>query len=185
MSRIGKKNIIIPKGVEVKVGTDHVVTVKGPRGRLTQWVNPDITIQIQGNELSCTRPTEQKRHKAQHGLYRSLIANMITGVTSGYKKTLEVVGLGYKALELPDNAIEIHVGYSHPIYFRPPTEIKVSAELIRGKSPMIHVEGNDKQLVGQVATKIRSLRKPEPYKGKGIRFLNEKIRRKAGKTATK
>mgnify|MGYP000607379646 CR=1 FL=1 len=184
MSRIGKKPIDLPQGVSVVVAADNVVTVKGPKGELTQAVHPDMKIVVDGTVVSVERPTEQKRHKAFHGLYRSLISNMVVGVSEGYKKQLELVGVGYKAA-VSNNVLELNLGYSHNIYVAVPDEVKTSAEMLKGKNPVVKLEGIDKQLIGAVAAKIRSLRKPEPYKGKGIRFVGEEIRRKAGKTAAK
>jgi len=183
MSRVGKAPITIPAGVSVSVN-DTVVTVKGPKGELTQDVHTDMSVGIDDGEVSVTRPTDQKRHKAMHGLYRSLINNMVIGVASGYKKEMELVGVGYKAA-VQGSVLELNLGYSHNIFLSLPKEIKVEAETAKGKNPKVIIEGVDKQLVGQVAAKIRSLRKVEPYKGKGIRFIGEQIRRKAGKTAAK
>lgn len=182
MSRIGKKPIEIPAGVTVKVADNNVVTVKGPKGELIQPVDPDMAIKIDGAVLTVERPTDQKRHKALHGLYRSLIQNMVTGVSEGYKVIQELVGVGYKASH-SGQLLELALGYSHSIFFEVPKEVSLSTLTERGKNPQIILESHDKQLIGQVAAKIRSLRKPEPYKGKGIRFLGEEIRRKAGKAA--
>ncbi|MEM7173735.1 MAG: 50S ribosomal protein L6 [Bacteroidota bacterium] len=184
MSRIGNKAIKIPRGVAVDMDKDNVAIVKGPRGVLSQYINPNIALKTEGDEIVVKRSSNYKQDKALHGLYRSLIQNMVVGVTQGYKKSLELVGLGYKA-RVQNNILEIHVGYSHVIYFGLPPVISGTVEVAKGRNPIIHIEGNDKQLVGQVAAKIRSLRKPEPYKGKGIRFLGEKVRRKLGKTAGK
>ncbi|WP_323757298.1 50S ribosomal protein L6 [Roseivirga sp.] len=184
MSRIGKKPIDLPQGVSVDVAANNVVTVKGPKGELKQAVNPDIKITVDGAVLTVERPTEQKRHKSLHGLYRSLISNMVVGVNEGYKRDLELVGVGYKAT-VSDNVLELSLGYSHNIFVAVPTEIKASAEMLKGKNPTVSLEGIDKELIGQVAAKIKSLRKSEPYKGKGIKFVGEVIRRKAGKTASK
>jgi large subunit ribosomal protein L6 len=184
MSRIGKKPINIPAGVTVDVSAHNVVTVKGPKGTLTQDVNPDITLKVEDSQLVLTRPTESKRHKSLHGLYRSLINNMVVGVTEGYKKDLELVGVGYKATN-QGQVLELSLGYSHSIYFALPDEISVKTETPKGKNPLVSLEGIDKELIGQVAAKIKSLRKVEPYKGKGVRFVGEQIRRKAGKTAAK
>lgn len=185
MSRIGKKPIDIPAGVSVEVDNSNRVEVKGPKGTLYEAVNPEISVEVEGNQIVLKRPTEQKRHKALHGLYRSLVANMIVGVNEGYKKTLELVGVGFKADIRPNNLLELNLGYSHNIYFSIPEEIKVSAETVKGKAPVVILESIDKQLIGHVAAKIKSLRKVEPYKGKGVRFQGEYIRRKAGKTASK
>ncbi len=184
MSRIGKNPIPIPNGVEVTVDKSNVVTVKGPKGQLTQKVDPDIIVEVQENTIQVKRPTDQKRHKAMHGLYRSLIANMVEGVSKGYVKELELIGVGYRVSN-QGNLLEIHVGYSHPILFVVPEELKVSTEMKKGSPPLIRLEGIDKQLIGEIAAKIRSFRKPEPYKGKGIRYKGEVIRRKVGKMAGK
>ncbi len=184
MSRIGKAPIELPKGVEISVDKSNVVTVKGPKGKLQQAINPDITIDVQDGVLHVKRPTEQKRHKAMHGLYRSLINNMVQGVTSGFTKHMELVGVGYRASNT-GQLLELSLGYSHPIYFAVPDEVKVEAKMEKGKNPMVILESYDKQLIGQVAAKIRSFRKPEPYKGKGVRFEGEILRRKAGKTSGK
>jgi len=184
MSRIGNKPISIADGVTIEVSDKNMVTVKGPKGILSQQVDPDIKVEINDGELSIKRPTEQKRHKAMHGLYRSLINNMVIGVTSGYKKELELVGVGFKAA-VTGKLLELNLGHSHSIYFEVPPELTVTAETQKGKNPMVTLEGIDKQLIGHVAAKIRSLRKVEPYKGKGVRFVGEQIRRKAGKTAAK
>jgi large subunit ribosomal protein L6 len=184
MSRIGKAPISIPAGINIEVSKGNLVTVKGPKGVLTQQVDPDLSIKVQDGEIIVDRPTEQKRHKSMHGLYRSLLNNMITGVTSGFKKELELVGVGYRAAN-SGNLLELTLGYSHPIYFYVPDEIQVSTNMEKGKAPRVSLESIDNQLLGQVASKIRAFRKPEPYKGKGIRFVGEQIRRKAGKTAGK
>ena len=183
MSRIGNKPIDIPQGVSIQIEGSEV-KVKGPKGELTQRVDEDIVFEVEENSINVKRPTEQKRHKAMHGLYRSLVNNMVIGVSEGYKISLELVGVGYKAVA-QQNTLELNLGYSHNIFFQVPQELKVSAEMVKGKNPVIHLEGSDKQLIGQVAAKLRSLRKIEPYKGKGIRFVGEQIRRKAGKTAAK
>jgi large subunit ribosomal protein L6 len=184
MSRIGKAPITLPAGVELKVSNGNVITVKGPKGELQQPVDADIKVSVENNEILVTRPTDQKRHKAMHGLYRSLISNMVTGVTAGYKVQQELVGVGYKAAN-DGNVLDLTLGYSHHIYFEIPKEVSVKTEQEKGKNPIITLESCDKQLIGQVAAKIRSLRKPEPYKGKGIKFVGEQLRRKAGKTASK
>jgi large subunit ribosomal protein L6 len=184
MSRIGKKPISIPAGVSVSVDSDNLVTAKGPKGTLTQKIDPDMGLAIEDGVLTVTRPSEQKRHKALHGLYRSLISNLIVGVSEGYKKELELVGVGYKATN-NGNIIDMSLGYSHNIYLIVPSELKVETKMEKGKNPIITLEGTDKQLIGLVAAKIKSLRKSEPYKGKGIKFVGEVIRRKAGKTAGK
>ncbi len=183
MSRIGKNPITLPAKVEVTVSNGNVV-VKGPKGTLTQAIDPDIMVKIADGVVEVTRPTDQKRHKSLHGLYRSLINNMITGVNEGYKLDLELVGVGFKANAV-GSILELSLGYSHNIFMALPTEIAAKTLTEKGKNPIVTLEGIDKQLIGQVAAKIRSLRKVEPYKGKGIRFVNEVVRRKAGKTAAK
>jgi len=183
MSRIGKKPIAVPKGVTVTV-KDGVVTVKGPKGELKQEVDRDITIEVSETEINVTRPTDQIRHRAMHGLYRSLLANLVKGVTEGFKKELELVGVGFKAAN-QGNVLDLALGYSHNIIFEVPSELKVSTTTEKGQNPKIFLEGYDKQLLGQVAAKLRSLRKPEPYKGKGVKYSDEIIRRKAGKAAGK
>jgi large subunit ribosomal protein L6 len=183
MSRIGKKPIIVPEGVTVTNNGDTIL-VKGPKGELTQPFDAEFKLHEEEGKYVVERPTEQKRHKALHGLYRSLINNAVLGVTEGYKKELELVGVGYRA-NVQNNVIELTLGYSHNIFLQVPQEIKVEAENAKGKSPLIRLEGIDKQLIGDVAAKIRSLRKVEPYKGKGVRFVGEQVRRKAGKTAAK
>lgn len=183
MSRVGKAPINLPEGVSITVDK-NTVNVKGPKGELSQAIDPDITCKVEEGVVTVERPTEQKRHKALHGLYRSLVNNMVEGVSNGFKKEMELVGVGYKAA-VQNNVLELNLGYSHSIYFAVPEDIKVSAETEKGKNPKVTVEGIDKQLVGQIAAKIKSLRKVEPYKGKGIRFVGEQIRRKAGKTAAK
>ena len=182
MSRIGKAPIEIPAGVTVKV-ENNVVTVKGPKGELTQAVNPDLDIQIEGNILTVSRPTDNREHRAQHGLYRALINNMVVGVSTGYRKEMELVGVGYRAAS-NGQVLELSLGFSHAIYIQLPKEVKVEAKTERNKNPLIILESGDKQLLGQVCAKIRSLRKPEPYKGKGIKFVGEVIRRKSGKSAS-
>lgn len=184
MSRIGKKPISIPSGVTVTVGKDNVVTAKGPKGELKQAIDRDMQLEVKDGQLLIGRPTDQIRHKAMHGLYRSLLANLVNGVNEGYKKNLELVGVGYKASN-QGNTLDLSLGYSHNIIFEIPKELKVSTTTEKGKNPTISLEGSDKQLLGQVAAKIRSLRKPEPYKGKGVKYDNEVVRRKAGKAAGK
>ncbi len=185
MSRIGKQPISIPTGVTFNYSKEnHKVTVKGPKGELHQSFDPDFSIKNENGVITIERPTEQKRHKSMHGLYRALIANMVTGVSSGYKEQLELVGVGYKATA-QSNVLELSLGYSHNVFLAVPSEIKVVATQEKGQNPTIILEGIDKQLIGQVAAKIKSLRKVEPYKGKGIRFTGEYVRRKAGKTAAK
>jgi large subunit ribosomal protein L6 len=183
MSRIGNKPVTLPAGVTFSFA-DHKVTIKGPKGELTQAVDPDFKITSGEGVIKVERPTEQKRHKAMHGLYRALIANMIEGVTTGYKINLELVGVGYKA-SVQSNVLELSLGYSHNIFLAVPSEIKIQAAQEKGSNPIISLQGVDKQLIGQVAAKIRSLRKVEPYKGKGIRFVGQHVRRKAGKAAAK
>lgn len=184
MSRIGKLPIALPQGVELTVSAENVVTVKGPKGTLTQAVDPDMIVKVEEGQILVQRPTEQKRHKALHGLYRSLINNMVVGVTQGYKITQELVGVGYRATN-QGNTLDLVLGYSHHFVFELPTEIKVTTTAEKGQNPTIILESIDKQLIGQVAAKIRSLRAPEPYKGKGIKFAGEVLRRKAGKSAAK
>ncbi len=183
MSRIGNAPIKISNGVEVKV-ENNKVSVKGPKGELFQEIDNCISIDIQGDTITLSRETDSPEHRAKHGLYRSLINNMIIGVFEGFKRELEIVGVGYRA-KANGQTLELSLGHSHPFIFELPQEIKVSAATEKGKAPIVTLESHDKQLVGQVAAKIRSLRKPEPYKGKGVRFLGEEIRRKAGKTAAK
>ncbi len=182
MSRIGNNPISIPNGVSVSVDNDNLVTVKGPKGELSQQVKPGIKVIVEDNEVRLERPDDQKHHKALHGLYRSLINNMVVGVSEGYKIIQELVGVGYKASH-SGQLLELALGYSHGIFFEIPAEVKLETITERGKSPTIILQSHDKQLIGQVAAKIRSFRKPEPYKGKGIIFRGEQIRRKAGKAA--
>ena len=184
MSRIGKQPVVIPGGVTVNVTKDGVITVKGPKGELKETIDRDINVEVNGSEVNITRPTDQIRHRAMHGLYRSLISNMVKGVTEGYKKDLELVGVGYKAAN-QGNVLDLALGYSHNIIFEVPKELKVATVTEKGKNPLISLEGIDKQLLGAVAAKIRSLRKPEPYKGKGVKYTDEVVRRKAGKAAGK
>ncbi|WP_410220414.1 50S ribosomal protein L6 [Pedobacter sp.] len=184
MSRIGKNPINVPAGVTVTLSKDNVVTVKGPKGELSQVLEGDITISQEEGVLTVVRPSDQKRHKALHGLYRSLINNMVVGVTSGYKIEQELVGVGYRASN-QGQTLDLVLGYSHHYVFQLPQEIKVTTTSEKGQTPKIVLEGIDKQLLGQVAAKIRSLRAPEPYKGKGIKFVGEVLRRKAGKSASK
>jgi len=183
MSRIGKLPIKLPQGVTLTVKPDNSVTVKGPKGELSQAIDPDIKVEINNDEVVVTRPTEQKRHKSLHGLYRSLINNMVLGVSDGYKIEMEVVGVGYKA-EAKGQVLELSLGYSHDIHFEIPAEVKVEARTERRSNPVITLTSSDKQLIGQIAAKIRSFRAPEPYKGKGIKFVGEVLRKKAGKSAT-
>jgi large subunit ribosomal protein L6 len=184
MSRIGKKPISLPDGVTFDVSKSGEVKVKGPKGELSCVVDTDFAFDVEGTVLEIKRPTEQKRHKALHGLYRALINNMVAGVSTGYKLNLELVGVGFKAA-CNNNILELSLGYSHNIFFQLPEEVKGSALMEKGKSPIITLESIDKQLVGHIAAKLRSLRKIEPYKGKGVRFVGEQIRKKAGKTASK
>ena len=181
MSRIGKAPIVIPAGVAVQV-KDNVVTVKGPKGELSQEINPDITVNVEDGHVVLTRPSDERTHRAMHGLYRALVHNMVVGVSEGYKKEMELVGVGYRAAAT-GQVLELALGYSHAIYIKLPKEVKVEAKTERNKNPLIILESSDKQLLGQVCAKIRSLRKPEPYKGKGIKFVGEIIRRKSGKSA--
>jgi len=184
MSRIGKKPVVITKGVTVTVSAANELTVKGPKGELKQHIDRDIKITVEGDTVLIERPTDQIRHRALHGLYRSLVANMVTGVTEGFKRDLELVGVGYRAA-VTGQTIDLALGLSHNIIFELPKEVKASATAEKGKNPTITLESIDKQLVGQVAAKLRSLRKPEPYKGKGVRYADEVVRRKAGKSAGK
>ncbi|HEV2121755.1 MAG TPA: 50S ribosomal protein L6 [Chloroflexota bacterium] len=184
MSRIGKLPIELGKDVSVDVSGKNLVVVKGPKGELSLQVDPDIDVSVNDGEVAVTRPTDQKRHRAMHGLYRSLIANMVTGVSKGYRRQLEVIGVGYRAA-ITNGVLELALGFSHPIYFVAPEGINLSVEVQRGRNPIITIEGADKQQVGQVAAKIRALRPPEPYKGKGVRYTDEYVRRKAGKTAAR
>jgi large subunit ribosomal protein L6 len=183
MSRIGKK-IIPAAGVTLNVSPANEITVKGPKGELKQVVDRDIKVEMVGEEIHVIRPTDQIRHKALHGLYRSLVANMVTGVTTSFQRNLELVGVGYRAT-VTGQLIDMALGYSHNIILELPKEVKASATAEKGQNPKIFLESIDKQLLGQVASKIRSLRKPEPYKGKGVRYSDEIVRRKAGKSAGK
>jgi large subunit ribosomal protein L6 len=184
MSRIGKQPVVLPSGVTVTVTKDNVLVVKGPKGELKQEVDRDITLEVKDNEVNISRPTDQIRHRALHGLYRSLVFNMVKGVTEGFKKNLELVGVGFKASN-QGNVLDLSLGYSHNIIFEVPKELSVKTAQEKGDNPKIFLEGIDKQLIGQVAAKLRSLRKPEPYKGKGVKYVGEAIRRKAGKAAGK
>jgi len=184
MSRIGKKPVVVPSGVTVIVSNENVINVKGPKGELKQAIDRDIKVEIKEGKVEFLRPTDQIRHRAMHGLYRSLIDNMVKGVTEGYSKKLELVGVGYKASN-QGNLLDLALGYSHNIIFEIPKELKVVTSQEKGQNPMITLESIDKQLLGQVCAKIRSLRKPEPYKGKGVKFQGEVLRRKAGKAAGK
>ncbi len=182
MSRIGKLPVNLPAGVEIKISDDNVVSVKGPLGTLSQKVDSDITVTVEDGVLSVSRPTNQPRHRSMHGLYRALINNMVVGVTQGYEIKQELVGVGFKA-EAKGQILELSLGYSHDIHMMVPPEVTVTAVTEKKGNPIVTLKSIDKQLVGQVAAKLRSLRKPEPYKGKGIKFVGETLRRKAGKSA--
>ena len=184
MSRIGKQAIVIPEGVTISVGKDNVVTVKGKKGELKQAIDRDIVVEIADGKVTFSRPTDQIRHRAMHGLYRSLVSNMVKGVTEGYVRKLELIGVGFKAAN-QGNTLDLALGYSHNIIFEVPNELKVVTAQEKGQNPSITLEGIDKQLIGQVAAKLRGLRKPEPYKGKGVRYVGEVVRKKAGKAAGK
>lgn len=184
MSRIGKAPIAVPAGVTVSVGSDNVVTVKGPKGELKQPIDRDIKVEVADGNINIARPTDQIRHRALHGLSRALVANLVKGVTEGYTKKLELVGVGFKAAN-SGNVLDLALGYSHNIIFEIPKELKVVTAQEKGQNPSITLEGIDRQLIGQVAAKIRGLRKPEPYKGKGVRYTGEIVRKKAGKAAGK
>ncbi len=183
MSRIGKKPVTIPAGITVAFN-NNVVTAKGPKGELSQEITGGIEVKIEDSVINVVRPTDQKRHKSLHGLYRALISNMIEGVQNGYKHQLELVGVGFKA-EVRGDLLVMDLGYSHNVYFQIPAEVKCQAESKKGTAPIVTLESADKQLIGQVSAKLKSLRKVEPFKGKGIKFVGENIRRKAGKTAAK
>ena len=183
MSRVGKAPVSIPSGVTIDISKGNMITVKGPKGELKQQADPDLEFKVEDGTVTIARPTEQKRHKAMHGLYRALLSNMVDGVANGVSKELQLVGVGYRVTNT-GNLLELSLGYSHPIFFYVPDEVKVEAKMEKGSPPTILLNSHDKQLVGQVAAKIRSFRKVEPYKGKGIRFAGEQIRRKAGKTAS-
>ena len=182
MSRIGKLPISLPAKVEFSVASDNTVTVKGPKGTLSQKVDPDISMSLEDGTVTVIRPTDQRRHRALHGLYRALINNMVVGVSEGYTREMEVIGVGYR-VENQGNLLTLTIGYSHPIIFSIPSEVKLTTAMEKGAAPLIRLESYDKELLGQVCAKIRAFRKPEPYKGKGIMFKGEIIRRKAGKTA--
>lgn len=184
MSRIGKKPISIPGAVEIKVSSDNVVTAKGPKGELSQSIPADLKVTFEDAELTIERPDDSKAKKAAHGLYRTLLFNIVDGVNVGFKKELELVGVGFKAV-CQNNVLELNLGYSHNIYFALPQEVKGTAISDKGKNPKVILESADKQLIGQVAAKIKSLRKMEPYKGKGVRLVDDFVRRKVGKTAAK
>ena len=183
MSRIGKNPITVPSGVELSI-QGNVVSVKGPKGELTQEVDENLGLEFADNVLTLTRPNDEKDIRAKHGLYRALIQNMVVGVSEGYTVQLQMVGVGFRAAS-QGQQLNLSLGYSHPIILELPSEVKVAAETQKGEAPLVTLSSHDKQLLGTVAAKIRSLRKPEPYKGKGVRFLGEQIRRKAGKTAAK
>jgi large subunit ribosomal protein L6 len=183
MSRIGKLPITIPAGVTI-TQKDNVVTVKGPKGELSQEINPAITVEVNANVLTVSRPNDERQNRAFHGLYRSLLNNMVIGVSEGYRKELELVGVGYRVTNT-GNVLDFALGYTHNIYLQLPSEIKVETKAERNKNPLVILESVDKQLIGQVCAKIRSFRKVEPYKGKGIRFVGEVVRRKSGKSASK
>jgi large subunit ribosomal protein L6 len=184
MSRIGKKPVTVPGGVTATLSNENVLTVKGPKGELKQAIDRDITVEIKDGTISFVRPTDQIRHRALHGLYRSLTSNHIKGVTEGYTRKLELIGVGFKASN-QGNLLDLALGFSHNIVFEIPKELKIATAQEKGQNPMITLEGIDKQLIGQVAAKIRGLRKPEPYKGKGVRYVGEVVRKKAGKAAGK
>jgi len=184
MSRIGKQPVVLPGGVTVTVSNDNMLIVKGPKGELKQAIDRDIKVEVKEGQVEFVRPTDQIRHRALHGLYRSLVSNMVKGVTEGYKKNLELVGVGFKASS-QGNLLDLSLGFSHNIIFEIPKELNVKTGQEKGDNPKIYLEGIDKQLIGQVAAKLRGLRKPEPYKGKGVKYVGEVVRRKAGKAAGK
>ena len=184
MSRIGKAPVTVPSGVTINVGADNVITVKGPKGELKQPIDRDIKVDVTDGQINFVRPTDQIRHRALHGLSRALVSNLVKGVTDGYTKKLELIGVGFKAAN-QGNVLDLALGYSHNIIFEIPKELKVATAQEKGQNPTITLEGIDRQLIGQVAAKIRGLRKPEPYKGKGIRYVGEVVRKKAGKAAGK
>ena len=184
MSRIGKAPVAVPSGVTVTVGKDNVVSVKGPKGELTQPIDRDMKVEVVDGHINISRPTDQIRHRALHGLSRALVANLVKGVTDGYVRKLELIGVGFKAAN-QGNVLDLALGYSHNIIFEIPKELKVTTAQEKGQNPTITLEGTDRQLIGQVAAKIRGLRKPEPYKGKGVRYSGEVVRKKAGKAAGK
>jgi large subunit ribosomal protein L6 len=183
MSRIGKLPVNLPKGVTVSISDANVVSVKGPLGELHQTVNKDLKVELVGNEIIVSRPSDSKEHKSLHGLYRALINNMVVGVSEGYKKNLELVGVGYRA-EAKGQNLEMSLGFSHEVIFQLPEEVQVATKTERRANPIITLTSIDKQLIGHAVAKIRSLRPPEPYKGKGIKFVGEQLRRKAGKSAS-
>lgn len=184
MSRIGKLPIELPKGVAVTVAEDNIITLKGPKGELSQKVSPDMKVEVENGVLTIERPNDEKENRALHGLYRSLINNMVIGVSEGFRKELELVGVGYRVSN-QGQILELSLGFTHSIFMQLPNEVKVETKMERNKNPLIILESSDKQLLGQICAKIRSFRKPEPYKGKGIRFVGEQVRRKSGKTAGK
>lgn len=185
MSRIGKLPVAVPAGVQIMVSDENVVTVKGPLGELTQKVDPSISVAVENGNVELKRAGDEKRHKAMHGLYRSLVNNMVEGVSKGYEVKLELVGVGYRAEVSANNVLDLVLGFSHHVYIQLPPEINVEAKSDKRSNPIVTLKSNDKQLIGQVAAKIRSFRMPEPYKGKGIKFVGEVLRRKAGKTSSK
>jgi large subunit ribosomal protein L6 len=185
MSRIGKLPIEIPSGVNITVNEENLVTVKGPLGSLSQKMDPEIGLKIENGQINLTRGSETKKQKSLHGLYRSLVNNMVDGVSKGYEIKLELVGVGYRAEAMPDNVLDLVLGFAHHIYIQLPPEIELAAKSDKRSNPIITLKSIDKQLIGQVAAKIRSFRMPEPYKGKGIKFVGEVLRRKAGKTSSK
>lgn len=184
MSRIGKKPVQLPKGVTVTVSPENVISIKGPKGELHQAIDRDIKVELKEDQIEFVRPTDQIRHRALHGLYRALVANMVKGAGEGYKRQLELIGVGFKASN-QGNLLDLALGFSHNIIFEIPKELKLTTSQEKGENPKIMLEGADKQLIGQVAAKIRGLRKPEPYKGKGVRYVGEVVRKKAGKAAGK
>lgn len=184
MSRIGNQPVTLKEGVEFSIDADNVVTIKGEKGSDSLKIDPSITVEKEDGEIVVKRTADEKIDRSLHGLYRSLIDNMITGVTEGYKKELEIIGVGYRAA-LNGGVLELNLGFSHPIYFVPPDGIDLEVDTKTKKNPIVIVSGINKELVGQVAAKLRSLRPPEPYKGKGIRYVDEWVRRKAGKSAAK
>jgi len=185
MSRIGKLPVAVPAGVQIKVSDENVVTVKGPRGELSQKVDPNISVTVENGTVELKRAGDEKSEKAMHGLYRALVNNMVVGVSKGYEVKLELVGVGYRAEVVQNNVLDLVLGFAHHIYIQLPPEVKVDAKSDKRTNPIITLTSNDKQLIGQVAAKIRSFRMPEPYKGKGIKFVGEELRRKAGKTSSK
>ena len=184
MSRIGKLPITVPAGVAVTIGDDNVIKLKGPKGELSQQVSGNMKVELNDGVLTIERPSDEKESRSLHGLYRSLLNNMVIGVSEGFRKELELVGVGYRVTN-NGQLLELSLGYTHTIFLQLPDEIKVETKMERNKNPLIILESCDKQLLGQVCAKIRSFRKPEPYKGKGVRFVGEQVRRKSGKTASK